>query len=163
MDYRKATESDVGLIMQFVRELARFHGMEDGMTVTEQVLRAQIFHKKRAEVIFAMDGEMEAGFALYYYDFSSVLGRVGLHLEDLYVRPEYRGQGYGKALLSRLAAIAKEQGCARLEWVCLESNTPSIDFYIGLGAKRMDEWALFRLDGDELASLAKFGDAAEKA
>ncbi|MBE6577568.1 MAG: GNAT family N-acetyltransferase [Ruminococcaceae bacterium] len=154
ISFRVATEADVGKIMEFVRELARFHKMEEGMTVTEELLRRKLFDENRAEVIFALDGEREVGFALYYYNFSSVLGRAGLHLEDLYVMDEYRGAGYGKALLSRLAAIAVEQGCARLEWVCLESNTPSVRFYLGLGAQRMSEWAQFRLDGDALERLA---------
>ncbi len=154
ISFRHANENDVGKIMEFVRGLARFHGMEEGMTVTEELLRRKLFEENRAEVIFALDGEKEVGFALYYYNFSSVLGRAGIHLEDLYVTDEYRGGGYGKALIAKLASIAVEQGCARLEWVCLESNTPSINFYLGLGAQRMNEWVQFRLEGDALLRLS---------
>ena len=105
------------------------------------------------EVIFALEGEREVGFALFFHNFSTFLGRAGIYLEDLYVRPECRSKGYGKALLKELARIAVERGCGRLEWWCLDWNKPSIDFYLSLGAKPMDEWTVFRIAGETLQQL----------
>ena len=100
------------------------------------------------------EGDTEVGFALFFHNFSTFLGRAGIYLEDLYVMPEYRGKGYGKALLSKLAQIALERGCGRLEWWCLDNNTPSIDFYLSLNAEPMDEWTVYRIAGDTLTELA---------
>ena len=121
----------------------------------EELLREWIFEKQKAEVLIAsMDGE-EVGFALFFHNFSTFLGRAGIYLEDLFVRPEYRGRGCGKALLKKLAQITVERGCGRLEWSCLDWNKPSIDFYLSLGAKPMDEWTTYRLTGETLVNFAK--------
>ena len=106
-------------------------------------------------LIFALESGKEIGFALFFHNFSTFLGRAGIYLEDLYVKPEYRGKGYGKAILKKLAAIAVERGCGRLEWWCLDWNKPSIDFYLSLGAKPMSDWTVYRIDGDTLKNLAK--------
>lgn len=121
---------------------------------TEENLKEWIFEKKKAEVIFLMEEDIEVGFALFFHNFSTFLGRAGLYLEDLFVLPEYRGKGYGKALFKELAKIAVERGCGRLEWWCLDWNKPSVDFYLSLGAEPMDEWTVYRLTGDTLKNLA---------
>mgnify|MGYP002511495333 CR=1 FL=1 len=121
----------------------------------EELLADQLFRKKNAEVIFAVEDGKEVGFALYFHNFSTFLGRSGLYLEDLFVYPEYRGKGYGKAILKRLAAIAVERGCGRLEWACLDWNQPSIDFYRSLGALPMDEWTVYRMAGEKLKEFAE--------
>jgi len=155
LTFRNAEETDCGLILFFIRELAAYEKMLDEVVATEELLKEQLFQKRRAEVIFACEDGREIGFALFFHNFSTFVGRAGLYLEDLYVLPDYRGRGYGKALLKRLAAIAVERGCGRMEWVCLDWNRPSIDFYRLLGAQQMDEWAIFRLAGDALAAAAK--------
>ncbi len=109
--------------------------------------------KNKAEVIFVLEGEKEVGFALFFHNFSTFLGRSGIYLEDLFVIPEYRGKGYGKALLEKLAQIAVERGCGRLEWWVLDWNTPSIEFYKAMGAVPMDEWTVFRISGDILQKM----------
>ena len=153
--FREATAEDAGLILQFIRGLAEYEKMAHEVVATEELLRAWLFEKQAAKVIFAMEGEKEVGFALYFHNFSTFLGRAGIYLEDLFVLPEYRGRGYGKALLARLAAIAVEEGCGRLEWWCLDWNQPSIDFYKKKAAVPMEEWTTYRLTGDALESLAK--------
>ena len=153
--FREATAEDAGLILQFIRGLAEYEKMAHEVVATEELLRAWLFEKQAAKVIFAMEGEKEVGFALYFHNFSTFLGRAGIYLEDLFVLPEYRGRGYGKALLARLAAIAVEEGCGRLEWWCLDWNRPSIDFYKSKNAEPMDEWTIYRLAGDALEALAK--------
>lgn len=155
LTFRNAEETDCGLILFFIRELAAYEKMLDEVVATEELLKEQLFQKRRAEVIFACEDDREIGFALFFHNFSTFVGRAGLYLEDLYVLPDYRGRGYGKALLKRLAAIAVERGCGRMEWVCLDWNRPSIDFYRSLGAQPMDEWTIFRLAGDALAAAAK--------
>ena len=125
------------------------------MVATEELLREWIFEKKKAEVLFACEGEKEVGFALFFHNFSTFLGRAGIYLEDLFVLPEYRGKGYGKALLKKLAQITVERGCGRLEWACLDWNQPSIDFYRSFGAVPMDEWTTYRLTGDTLKEMAE--------
>ena len=120
----------------------------------ESTLEEWLFDRKKAEVIFALAEGKEVGFALFFHNFSTFLGRAGLYLEDLYVCPEYRGQGYGKALLQQLVAIAVERGCGRLEWWCLDRNRPSIDFYRSLGAEPMSDWTVYRIAGDTLTRLA---------
>ena len=139
---RYATEADAGLILEFIRELATYEKMLDEVVATEELLKEWLFEKKSAEVIFAMEGDVEVGFALFFHNFSTFLGRAGLYLEDLFVKPEYRGKGYGKGLLRKLAQIAAERGCGRFEWSCLDWNQPSIDFYLSLDAKPMDEWTI---------------------
>lgn len=152
--FRHAQRNDVPLILKFIKDLADYEGLLDEVVADEATLEEWIFNRKKAEVIFAMEGDTEVGFALFFHNFSTFLGRAGIYLEDLYVMPEYRGKGYGKALLSTLAQIALERGCGRLEWWCLDSNTPSIDFYLSLNAEPMDEWTVYRIAGDTLTELA---------
>ena len=153
--FRYATPEDCGTILHFIRELAIYEDMLDQVVATEELLREWIFEKKKAEVLFACVGGKEVGFALFFHNVSTFLGRAGLYLEDLFVLPEYRGKGYGKAILKRLARIAVERGCGRLEWACLDWNRPSIDFYLSLGAVPMEEWTTYRVTGDTLKNLAQ--------
>ena len=155
MDFRYAERKDTALILQFIKELADYEKMLDEVVADEQTLEEWIFDKQKAEVIFALDNNREVGFALFFHNFSTFLGRAGIYLEDLYVKPEYRGKGYGKALLKKLAAIAVERGCGRVEWWCLDWNKPSIDFYLSLGAEPMSDWTVYRLSGDTLQKLAE--------
>lgn len=156
MNIRFATERDVSKILFFIKELAEYEKMSDEVVATEDMLRKELFEKKNAEVIFALDdNENEVGFALFFTTFSTFLGRAGIHLEDLYVLPEARGHGYGKALLKHLARLCVERGCGRLEWTCLNWNTPSLDFYRALGAETMDEWTSLRVSGKALPKLAE--------
>lgn len=154
MEFRHAERSDCCLILGFIRELADYEHMLDEVIATPELLEHWLFDEKKAEVIFVMDGETEAGFALFFHNFSTFLGRAGIYLEDLFVKPEYRGRGFGKALLSELARIAVERGCGRLEWWCLDWNEPSIEFYKSLGAVPMDEWTTYRITGETLTNLA---------
>ena len=152
---RYAEEKDVSIILSFITELAIYENMLDDVVATEELLQEWIFEKKKAEVILAVEDGKEVGFALFFQNFSTFLGRAGIYLEDLFVLPEYRGRGYGKALLKKLAGIAVERGCGRLEWSCLDWNKPSIDIYLSLGAKPMDEWTVYRLTGETLNNFAK--------
>ena len=127
--FRSAVPGDEELILHFIRALADYEHMSDQVVATPALLREWIFEKRKAEVIFAVSDGKEVGFALFFHNFSTFLGRAGLYLEDLFVLPEERGHGYGKALLKELARIAVERGCGRLEWWCLDWNKPSIDFY----------------------------------
>ncbi len=153
--FRKAVREDVPLILKFIRALAVYEKMEDRVVGDEKLLESELFVRQKAEVIFALEGEKEVGFALFFHNFSTFLGRSGLYLEDLFVLPEYRGKGYGKAILKKLASIAVERGCGRLEWSCLDWNKPSIDFYLSLGAVPMSDWTVYRLTGDTLVKLAE--------
>lgn len=152
---RFADENDLALILDFIKQLATYENMLDKVVATEELLNEWLFVRKVAEVIFIMEGDVEVGFALFFHNFSTFLGKAGIYLEDLFVKPEYRGKGYGKALIKKLASIAVERGCGRLEWSCLDWNQPSIDFYLSLGAEAMDEWTVYRVAGDTLANLAK--------
>ena len=154
LTFRSATEQDTGLVLQFIRALAEYEKMLDLVVADEALLEDQLFRKKNAEVIFAMEDGKEVGFALLFHNFSTFLGRSGLYLEDLYVFPECRGKGYGKALLRKLASLAVDRGCGRMEWWCLDWNQPSIDFYRSLGAEPMNEWTVYRLTGETLERLA---------
>ena len=154
LEFRWAEEKDAALILRFIRALAAYEKLSDQVVATEELLREWIFEKKKAEVLFPMEEGEEVGFALFFHNFSTFLGRAGLYLEDLYISPEYRGKGYGKATLQRLAQIAVERGCGRLEWSCLDWNQPSIDFYLSLGAVPMEEWTVYRLTGDTLTQMA---------
>ena len=156
--FRFAEEKDTALILRFIRELAAYEKMENEVVATEKLLREWIFEKKKAEVIFVLDGGREVGFALFFHNFSTFLGRAGIYLEDLYVMPEYRGKGYGKGLIKELARIAVERGCGRLEWWCLDWNKPSIEFYLSLGAEPMSDWTTYRVAGETLQKLAKQAD-----
>lgn len=155
MKIRYAERKDCALILQFIKELADYEKMLNEVMATPEILEEWIFDKHKAEVIFAMEGDTEVGFALFFHNFSTFVGRAGIYLEDLFVRPEHRGKGYGKGLLQQLAKIAVERGCGRLEWVCLDWNQPSIDFYKSLGAVPMDEWTIYRIAGPRLKEFAE--------
>ena len=152
---RTGSAEDCGRILQMIRALARYEKMEDQVVATEDLLREWIFEKKKAEVLFATEDGREVGFALFFHHFSTFLGRAGIYLEDLYVIPEYRGKGHGKALLKRLAQITLERGCGRLDWQCLDWNERSIAFYRSLGAEALDDWTGYRLSGKTLEEIAK--------
>ena len=153
--FRFAERKDTPLILKFIKDLARYEKMEDQVSAQEEELEEWIFDKQKAEVLFVtLDGK-EIGFALFFHNFSTFLGKAGIYLEDLYVMPEYRGKGYGKLILRKLASIAVERGCGRLEWWCLDWNKPSIDFYLSLGAVPMDDWTVYRIAGDTLKELAQ--------
>ena len=155
LTFRNAGRKDTPLILQFIRKLADYEKMSDEVVADEETLESWIFDKQKAEVIFALEDGKEIGFALFFHNFSTFLGRAGIYLEDLYVEPEYRGKGYGKALLKKLAEIAVQRGCVRLEWWCLDWNKPSIDFYLSLGAQPMSDWTVYRITGDTLKNLAE--------
>lgn len=152
--FRYAEEKDVALILSFIKDLAEYEKMLEEVVATEEMLRYWLFKEKKAEVLFVMENEKEVGFALFFYNFSTFLGQAGIYLEDLFVLPEYRGKGYGKAILKQLAKITIERGCGRLEWSCLDWNKPSIDFYLSLGATPMEEWTTYRVTGDTLKKLS---------
>jgi GNAT superfamily N-acetyltransferase len=153
---RTANESDVPLILQFIRDLAIYEKLEHKVVATEELLRATLFGNPRfAEVLIAEEDEHPVGFALFFHNYSTFLARPGVYLEDLFVTPEARGRGYGRALLARLAAIANERNCGRVEWAVLDWNEPSIAFYRSLGAVSLDDWRIFRLTGDALDALAR--------
>lgn len=152
---RYAQESDIPQILQFIRELASYENMLSDVVATEDLLREWIFEKKKAEVILAVKDNKSVGFALFFHNFSTFLGRAGIYLEDLFVEPEHRSKGIGKALLQRLAQITMERGCGRLEWACLDWNKPSIDFYLSLDAMPMDQWTVYRLTGNTLRRIAE--------
>lgn len=154
MQFRFAVKEDVSTILYFIRELAAYEKLSEDVVATEELLTEWIFEKEKAEVIFAVVDGQEVGFALFFHNFSTFLGRAGIYLEDLYVKPEYRGRGIGKALLKKLAQITVERGCGRLEWSCLDWNQPSIDFYRAFGAQPMEEWTVYRLSGETLTKAA---------
>ena len=147
--FEKASRKDVPIILQFIKDLARYEKLENEVIATEELIEEWLFDKEKAEVIFAVVDHKKIGFALFFHNFSTFLGRAGLYLEDLYIMPEYRGHGYGKAMIKELARIAVERGCGRMEWWCLDWNQSSIDFYLSLGAKPMDEWTVYRLTDDD--------------
>lgn len=158
---RFATREDTPLILTFIRELADYEHLLDEVVADEETLERELFDLHHAEVIFALDGDEEVGFALFFHNFSTFLGRSGIYLEDLYVRPSHRGRGIGTALIRALARITVERGCGRLEWWCLNWNESSIAFYRALGAEAMDEWTVYRIAGDTLARLGAAGSAPE--
>ena len=154
-EFRDAQREDTPLILGFIRGLAEYEKMLNDVVADEKTLEEWIFDKQKAEVIFVLENGKEVGFALYFHNFSTFLGRAGIYLEDLFVKPEHRGKGYGKALLRKLAQTAVERGCGRLEWWCLNWNKPSIDFYLSLGAEPMTDWTVYRIAGDTLTELAE--------
>ena len=155
LSIRAATADDAALVAQFIRELAEYERLPDAAVATAEDLRAQLFGAQpAAEVLLAeADGE-PAGFALFFHNFSTFLGKRGLYLEDLFVRPQFRGLGVGRHLMASLARIAVQRDCGRFEWSVLDWNAPAIGFYRTLGAAGMDEWTVQRLEGDALRSLA---------
>ena len=155
LSFRMAARGDVPLILYFIKELARYEKLENEVVATEEILTQWLFEKEKAEVIFPCINGEEVGFALFFHNFSTFLGRSGIYLEDLYIKPEHRKKGYGKATLRKLAQIAVDRGCGRLEWICLDWNQPSIDFYLSLGAIPMSDWTVYRVAGDTLRQLAE--------
>ena len=159
-EIRTTTEADVPIILSLIRELAEYEREPGAVVATEAGLREVLFGPKRsAEVLLALEKGGPVGFAVYFFNFSTWLGRPGLYLEDLFVRPDMRGKGYGRALLERLAQIAQERGCGRMEWAVLDWNDPAIQFYRKLGAEPMNEWTVFRLTQEGISKLAN-GTAA---
>jgi len=157
-EIRAAHVEDVPIILELIRDLATYERAPDEVTATEEQLVDVLFGERPvAEVLLAFEGRSPVGFAVYFYNFSTWLGRPGLYLEDLFVKPEKRGKGYGRALLVELAKIARDRKCGRMEWAVLDWNEPAITFYRALGAKPMHEWTVFRLTRDGIASLADSG------
>lgn len=154
---RGAYEHEVGDILDFINKLAAYENLQSEVVATEEMLHEWIFARGNAEVIFVIEDDKKVGFALYFHNFSTFLGRSGLYLEDLFVLPEYRGKGYGKAMIETLARTAVERGYGRMEWSCLDWNEPSIAFYKSLGAVAMDEWTVYRLEGETLENVAGVG------
>ncbi len=152
---RPAEEKDVSLILYFIKELGAFEKLGNLVIATEEKLLNTLFHQKMAEVIIGEFNGEPVGFALFFHNYSTFLGQAGIYLEDLYVKPEMRGKGFGKQMLLHLAKLAVERDCGRLEWACLNWNEPAIGFYKGLGAKVQDEWTVYRVAGDTLLDLAK--------
>ncbi len=152
---RQAKQADTELIFLLIRKLAVYEKMEDAVITSVEELREQLFVKENAQVLIAEEAGTAIGFALYFFNFSTFVGRAGLYLEDLYIEPEYRGKGYGKQLFVQLATLAKEKNCGRMEWSVLNWNTPAINFYKSLGAVPMNEWTVYRLDEKALQKLVK--------
>ena len=155
LTFRMAVPGDEHTILGIILELARYEKLEHEVVATPELLREWLFEKEKAEVLLAEADGTVVGSALFFHNFSTFLGRAGIYLEDLFVRPEYRGRGYGKALLQKLASITVERGCGRLEWSCLDWNQPSIDFYTKrMHAVPMDGWTVYRLSGETLEKAA---------
>ena len=152
---RNANENDAALILDFIKLLSVYEKLPDEVTATVEILHTSIFVEKNAKVIFILEDEIEVGFALYFYNFSTFTGKKGLYLEDLFVLENYRKKGYGKKLLAYLADIAIKENCSRFEWIVLDWNTPSINFYKSFGAVPLEDWTVFRLQKEDLNNLAK--------
>lgn len=144
-EIRKAQENDMALILDFIKGIADYEKLLHEVKATPELLKEWIFERKAAEVAFVMDKGKEVGFVLYFHNFSTFVGKSGMYIEDLFVYPEYRGKGYGKALFNYVVNKAKKEGLGRVEWTCLKWNTPSIEFYKSMGARPMEEWINFRL------------------
>ncbi len=152
---RTATEADLPIILRFTKDLAEYEKLPHHVTATEDLLRRNLFtERKAAEVLLALAGEEYVGFAVFFHNFSTFVGKPGIYLEDLFIRPEFRGRGYGKAMMVHLARIAKERDCGRFEWWVLNWNEPSLEFYRSLGAAPMSEWTVQRISGEALDALA---------
>ncbi len=152
---REAKREDAAKILDFIKALAVYERMESDVVATKELILEWVFEKEIARVIFASEDDVDIGFALYFHNFSTFVGRGGIYLEDLFITPEYRGRGYGKALLRHIAEEAVSKGCGRVEWACLDWNKPSIDFYLSLGAKPLSDWTTYRLTGAKLSEFAK--------
>ncbi|MFH5881823.1 N-acetyltransferase family protein [Liberiplasma polymorphum] len=152
---REATINDSKLILDFIKALAKYEKMSDAVTATEDSIKMSLFKDKYAEVIIGEESSIPVAFALYYYNYSTFLGKANLFLEDLFVYEPYRNKGYGKAMLKHLASIAVKRNCSRLDWYCLNWNHPSIEFYKKLGAKPLNDWMIFRLEKDALKALSE--------
>jgi GNAT superfamily N-acetyltransferase len=163
-EIRPARVENVPVILGLIRELATYERAPDEVTATEEQLVDVLFGEKRvAEVLLAFEGKSPVGFAVFFHNFSTWLGRPGLYLEDLFVKPDKRGKGYGRALLVDLAKVARDRGCGRMEWAVLDWNEPAIKFYRTLGAKPMEEWTVFRLTRDGIAMLAQSESTAKES
>ena len=154
ISFRPAGRGDCGLILEFIRRLAEYERLGDEVVATPELLEEWIFDRGAARVVFALCDGVEAGFALYFHNFSTFLGRAGIYLEDLYVLPAFRGRGLGVGLIRYLARECVRLGCGRLDWACLDWNRPSIDFYLSLGAAPQDGWTTYRLTGARLEEFA---------
>jgi GNAT superfamily N-acetyltransferase len=155
VDIRPGAPADVPLVLRFIRELAEYERLADQVVATEEGLRETLFGAApKAEVVFAVVDGAEAGFALFFHNYSTFHGRLGIYLEDLYVRPELRGRGIGSTLLRHLAQLALARGCARVEWSVLDWNEPALAFYRSIGAKPVEGWTVHRIDGEALTKLA---------
>ena len=152
---RPAKETEAGLILEFIKKLAAYEKCSDEVVADEQTLYQSLFVEKAAEVVFAEEDGVVIGFALFFHNFSTFMGRKGLYLEDLFIIPEKRGLGYGKAILKYLANIAVERNCGRMEWICLDWNAPSLAFYRSIGAIPMDEWTVQRMKENVVKSFAE--------
>jgi GNAT superfamily N-acetyltransferase len=152
---RPAEKRDIALILGFIRELAEYERLDDQVTATEEILEEWIFKKQRAEVLIGERDGQPVGYALFFYNFSTFLGKSGIYIEDVYVRPQYRKRGYGKEFFKHIAGLCRDRGCGRLEWACLDWNKPSIKFYLSLGAVPLDDWTLYRLTGEGIVKLAE--------
>jgi GNAT superfamily N-acetyltransferase len=152
---RPATEADIPLILCLTKELAEYEKLPHEVTATVELLRRNLFGEcRKAEVLLASEGDVEIGFAVFFHNFSTFLGKSGMYLEDLFIRPEFRGRGYGKAMMIHLARIATGRDCARFEWSVLDWNEPSLEFYRSLGAIPMSEWTTQRMTSEALGKLA---------
>ena len=152
---RPAREEDIPALLGFIHEMAEYEKMSDQVTATEELLHKWIVEKEKAEVLIPTVDGKSVGYALFFHNFSTFLGKSGIYLEDVYIQPEYRGRGYGKAIFQKLAQIALDRGCGRLEWVCLHWNQPCIDFYLSMEAEPQPEWTIYRLTGETLEKAAK--------
>lgn len=152
---RFAEDKDVPLILKFIRGIAEYEKMLEQVVATEELLREWVFEKQSAKVIIGELDGVPVGFSLFFHNFSTFMGRAGLYIEDIFVWPEYRGKGFGKALFLYLAKLAHDEGCGRMEWCCLDWNQPSIDFYRSMGACSMDEWSTYRLTKEQLKELSE--------
>jgi len=152
---RSAKENEVGLILQFIKELALYEKMLDDVSATEELLQKTIFQDKKAEVIFCDYQNETVGFALFFHNYSTFLGKPGLYLEDLFIRPEKRNLGLGKKIIACLSKIAVDRECGRMDWSCLDWNQKSIDFYLKIGAVAMSDWTVYRLTGESLTKMAE--------
>ena len=155
MQIREATKDDAREIIAMIRELAAYEKMSERVKIEERTFCEHLFERSLAGALVAHEGDAAAGYAIYFYSFSTFLGRAGVYLEDLYVRPEFRGRGAGLAMVGHLAQICEREGYGRLEWECLDWNEPSIKFYESLGAKRQSGWLKFRMTADEIKKIAK--------
>jgi GNAT superfamily N-acetyltransferase len=152
-------EDDAPLLLEFIRALAEYEHLPDQVEATEEGLRGSVFREKRAEVVFCEYDGSPAGFVLFFHNYSTFLGRPGIYIEDIFVKPEYRGRGLGKLLLRFAAGIAAERNCGRLEWACLDWNEPSIAFYRSQGARPLTEWTTWRVTGEALRKLASLPES----
>ncbi len=155
--FKRTTEDDIPIILDFIKQIAIYEKMLDKVTATEESLKKSIFENNRAEALLIEFNNEVIGYIIYFFNFSTFVGREGLYLEDLYIKPEYRGNGIGKKSFELLAHIAKENKCERLEWVCLDWNEPSLKFYKNIGAKQMNEWIIHRLDKEAIDKINENG------